>query len=579
MKIKKLISIVVLLAIVLSIFAGCKDGDKDTVATKESQTTDTAMEKETDEPEEVQDKTPTSNDFTKFDTPITITSAIAVKPTQECRFGDTIDNTPYTRWMRDTLGVTLQYKWVLTDADNALGTRIRLALTSGEELPDVLPIDYDTLFIDLIESGQIQTINDSYDKYATERVKYAFDQNSVIWNYVTIDGQKWALPQIGDGFVGDTLMWIRQDWLDTLGLEVPANLEEFNAVLDAFTNSDPDGNGENDTYGVAIGGNNTAPLSNWMADVQFLFGQKQAYEWLEGEDGKLSYGSIDTRTKDVLAVLNEWYEGGYIIPDLISQDAIAASGDFVAGKCGVLFAPSWAGGWPVGSGILQAEEEGRAYAVTPCPIPSGVDGDKGRLGSAMSYHGYVFRNGFEHMEAIFRIWDINYGAMIEDPEYPFALGIGEGYDYVTLDNGEVSWASEDIPGGTVDLGIFLATGNKPPNVMEGPSIYERLLNGEVNTVYEKKMMVTNGSDPLMLNAVTVVFDQMDLDVPRLFVGLPTETMASKWAGLQTMEQETQLKIILGEKPVDYYDEFVADWIAGGGTEITEEVNAWYDSVK
>lgn len=39
------------------------------------------------------------------------------------------------------------------------------------------------------------------------------------------------------------MMFIRQDWLDNLNLEIPTTMEELKAVAKAFTEQDPDGNG------------------------------------------------------------------------------------------------------------------------------------------------------------------------------------------------------------------------------------------------------------------------------------------------------------------------------------------------
>ncbi len=50
-------------------------------------------------------------------------------------------------------------------------------------------------------------------------------------------------------------MWIRQDWLDNLGLEVPRTWDEMAAVAEAFVTQDPDGNGEDDTIGILGPGN------------------------------------------------------------------------------------------------------------------------------------------------------------------------------------------------------------------------------------------------------------------------------------------------------------------------------------
>ncbi|MNL86936.1 hypothetical protein D3C87_2158660 [compost metagenome] len=56
-------------------------------------------------------------------------------------------------------------------------------------------------------------------------------------------------------------------------------------------------------------------------------------------------------------------------------------------------------------------------------------------------------------------------------------------------------------------------------------------------------------------------------------------MSAKGALLSKLESETYLKIIYGEKPIDYFDEFVKEWKANGGDQITAEVNQWYETTK
>ena len=57
----------------------------------------------------------------------------------------------------------------------------------------------------------------------------------------------------------------------------------------------------------------------------------------------------------------------------------------------------------------------------------------------------------------------------------------------------------------------------------------------------------------------------------------TETMSTKWANLEKLEIETFVKIITGEKSVDYFDEFVTTWNQMGGEDITKEVQAEVDA--
>ena len=68
-------------------------------------------------------------------------------------------------------------------------------------------------------------------------------------------------------------------------------------------------------------------------------------------------------------------------------------------------------------------------------------------------------------------------------------------------------------------------------------------------------------------------------ISNLFNGEPTETMKKNWEQLQTMEQQTYTNIIYGNEPIEAFDTFVEEWKAQGGDQITEEVNAWYETVK
>jgi ABC-type glycerol-3-phosphate transport system substrate-binding protein len=49
--------------------------------------------------------------------------------------------------------------------------------------------------------------------------------------------------------------YVRQDWLDKLGLKVPNTYDEMIEVMRKFTFDDPDGNGKKDTYGMSAAGN------------------------------------------------------------------------------------------------------------------------------------------------------------------------------------------------------------------------------------------------------------------------------------------------------------------------------------
>jgi len=59
-------------------------------------------------------------------------------------------------------------------------------------------------------------------------------------------------------------------------------------------------------------------------------------------------------------------------------------------------------------------------------------------------------------------------------------------------------------------------------------------------------------------------------VPVSFYG-QTKTMDSKWSALAKLEVESIVQIIMGEKPVSYFDNFASQWHSSGGQEILDEI--------
>ena len=60
--------------------------------------------------------------------------------------------------------------------------------------------------------------------------------------------------------------------------------------------------------------------------------------------------------------------------------------------------------------------------------------------------------------------------------------------------------------------------------------------------------------------------------PRLGFPGVTDTMATRWAHLQTLENQALMQIVMGIEPIEHFDTFVEQWLDQGGRQITEEVN-------
>ena len=141
-------------------------------------------------------------------------------------------------------------------------------------------------------------------------------------------------------------MFIREDWLENLGLETPSIIDEFIAVAEAFTNGDPDQNGQDDTYALALDG---VDVSNWWGSVETFFEMFEAYplvhnyaanfSLIDDGAGNLKWGGETGGMKEGLALLNDFYNKGYVARDFGTHDYTQAIADVTTGKAGMFFAP------------------------------------------------------------------------------------------------------------------------------------------------------------------------------------------------------------------------------------------------
>lgn len=509
----------------------------------------------------------------KYDPPITLSTVAGITPSTTFKNGETMENNVHTQWALDTLGIQLDYLWTSTTQNNAFSTRMRLALSANEQMPDVLAIEDIQLANDLIDTGKFMEVGEMWEKYASDTYKQAVNEDPSMWYpFMRPDGA-YGIPIPEFAMNNDTVLFIRQDWLDKLGLDAPETLEELEMVMDAFVNEDPDGNGLDDTYGLAVSLRDS--LKPTQATASWVFGAFGTIpeQWNEAEDGSLEYGSINPGAKQALEVLNRWVDKGYIHREAGLHDQSKAAELFTSGRAGIIAGPYWMDRTPLKN--VMANVEGATFKAYP--VPAGPDGTTGRQ-STLNFRGAVLINkDAPHPEAFFvyqnYLFD-NFAMMTgEEFQYQFA----EGYDYVLID-GEPSYNADDIPGGRVIPQKYTITfegARIPSSAME--SLGWLAEGNEPRNNFERKDLLF--SDEMRLQAASVNLNSQDYSMREMFTGTPTKTMRSRGEYLETQELETFIKIIYGELPVDEFDRFVENWKSSGGNDITAEVNEWYDAVR
>lgn len=132
-------------------------------------------------------------------------------------------------------------------------------------------------------------------------------------DYGRIDGRIYGIPAISPTNIYRIPVVYRQDWLDKLELEVPQTLAEFERVIYAFANEDPDGNGVKDTYGLSREGMNVV----FGAFGQIVFADQL---YFAEKDGRLVVGALEPEMEEALRYLRKWYADGVIDPEFITGE-------------------------------------------------------------------------------------------------------------------------------------------------------------------------------------------------------------------------------------------------------------------
>ena len=513
------------------------------------------------------------NPLGKYEDPVTVEIVQSINPTITMPEGDSATDNYYTRFIKDNMNIDISVKWSASSSD--YNEKLNLAIAAND-IPDILVVN-EQQFRKLAQSDMLEDLTDYYDTYACDIIKQNIDStDGKALENATYDGKLLALPSVqveADGYV---LMWIRQDWLDELGLEAPTTIEELETVAKAFVDNKMGGENTIGIVGPTINGAvyNTFLSTNNLNNLDGIFQAYQAYPgyWVQDEEGKAVYGSTTEQTKEALAELNKMYEDGILDQELgVRKDADEA---WKSGKVGILFSPWWHG-YNVKDGIAnEPDMEWKAYAA-----PLAADGQWYAKLAGVGGSYCVVRKGYEHPEAAFLLNNylrVNEGTFQSETDldlsyYPGRVVIApldENTYSVQALNAEMK--GEEVPEfDPLNYKLLQADLAALPDCLEAP--YDDMSIEKWNTdntnfgrLYSLLMgssAVEKASTEGIVNKVySITYTQ-------------TETMERKWTNLKKKEDETFLKIIIGEEPIEAFDTFVQEWNAEGGAEITEEVQA------
>lgn len=486
--------------------------------------------------------------------------------------GQTPDDNAVLDYLREHYQVDMKLAWQAEASE--YNNKLSLNIASGN-LPDIFYLkgdDYRT-FVQLAQNGMLADLTDIYEDNMSDTIKN-IDASYKGRNFepVTVDGRIMAVPA-GNLDGQQNVLWLRKDWLDNLGLDVPKTVEDLEKVLTAFVYDDPDGNGIDDTVGLVVDATKPVGLYNHPFGLEPIFYSFNAYPsyWMENEQGEVYYGSTAPEMKEALALLQDWYKKGLIDKQFATR---IGSGEteavFTSGQSGAYFGA-------VHANYVDAFTNNNDIELVAVNAP--LDGN--------GKYNYVLPSPAASMLCI--------SASCKDPAKALQIiGIGNdlyrGFDAEAnkiFDEAGIAASSNGrraiFPQGAATYDYF--------DIIEtlGKAAKEKIDTGSYTeydgiTQYDKDQIdlaagFADGSNRTEVSWKAYVYRYIASEIlsdPAInpleaAYYYATDSSTSIQSELDTLEQEMYLSIIIGERDVDYFDEFVAKWNDIGGSTLLEEV--------
>ncbi len=427
----------------------------------------------------------------------------------------------------------------IAPASSAYTEALQMMLAGQEYADLVLYLNVnDKVFLDAVKSGLYLPLNE-YLKDCPNLTAYSYD---ISWDTLKVLGDEniYAVPRTSiaraDGYA------FRQDWMENLGIDYVDSdyltVDELYDILYAFTYKDPDGNGKDDTYGLAMATNG----GTMAPEFRYAFGLTGWQEY-DGQYMDLMYSREHDNFKRCLEFTHKLWEDGLIDPDWPTIDNVVMDDRFYAGMTGFHF-------YFPGNMAAALEKGAQVNPEFALYFTPGVVETEGQV-----FAGGAFSTGF------WGAWAVSSTA--KEPER-----IMQMLDYLLSDEGwpEAKYGLKDLCW-TENDGVVEATEQYNSSPIGG---YFLRRNNDAG------FFVSLALDPVERakteRRIQLCIDQCKFPLDGGYRAPvkddPTFIDYEKYMSIEIA------KIITGERPVDDWDELLNGWYEAGGDQYIEEMRAF-----
>jgi len=424
-------------------------------------------------------------------------------------------------------------------------------MLASDKLPDVIeytwsaaPKGPDTL----IKEKRILRLNELIEKYAPNLTKILNEKPEFRKLITTDEGNIYVMPFL----LGDELLSvvngpaIRKDWLDKLGLQVPRTIADWETVLTAFRDQDPNGNGKKDEI----------PLLINFGDIEFshmFIGAWGIAADFYQEGGKVKYGPIEPQFKEFLATMAKWYKEGLLDKDYATTDGKLKDAKITGNQVGAFNAYAGSG---IGRYNSLMKPNIPNVSIVGAPYPTLKPGDKslGQYTFPFTGIGAAITTSAKNPEQIVKWLDYKYG-----PEGHMLFNFGiEGESY-KMENGYPKY-TDLIMNNPDKLPITQAMAKYFIASWSGPIVQDKRYIEQYYTMPEQRE-----AQKAWMEA-----DHSKLLPPITLTAEESSKTASIMNDVKTYRDEMINKFVMGAEPIENFDKFVKTIKSMG---IDEAINA------
>lgn len=225
--------------------------------------------------------------------------------------GTTMEKNSTTQFIQEQalkeLNIKVNYVSVpRTGADDKLNV-----MMAGGTAPDIVFSYNRDLFLDYANKGGLTDLTEAVESYGPNIKKYSGEE---VLKLGQLDGRQYGLSATSTGLQSSKYTsYIRKDWLDALGRDLPTNREELVEILYEFKEKDPGNVGKDKLVPWAAGAKPTT--ERYFAN--FITTYADADQWDKKSEVVYEgyYKNVKPGTKEGFRVVNRLYNDGIISPD------------------------------------------------------------------------------------------------------------------------------------------------------------------------------------------------------------------------------------------------------------------------